>query len=332
VGHTLGDPAPNGRGPSNPTDPWQTKFVGKRTERAECPVCRTALRSDRVPPYCSKKCQAEKEGYSQAYVRELDRLKARVEGTTAWRPQPLEAVHRVLSARPIVIFSDLHLPMHSKEWVLHGIQCAKSLGASKLILNGDVMDLNQISRHMGSYYRRKSELEDDFSSTEAFLKLVCEEFEEVVWLSGNHCIQRLIQLFRGEASAGRLLKIVGDHANLKVTARSFVDVNDHVRICHPRQYSKIRGATPARLAQRWQMHIAVGHEHHSAMTASNDGKWQAVCIPSMVDSNLQDYVRNELTDHAEPMQGFAVVFGNSIQVFDRFTPWKYWGLPEYEGP
>jgi len=295
----------------------------------ECKVCKGPIRGDRAPPFCSKKCQVVEEGYSATYERDLERLKSEIEATTAWRPQPLEPIHHIIDARPIGIMSDIHLPLHSKEWVFHAIRCFHVLGVRRIILNGDVMDLNQISRHMGSYYRRKSELEDDFASTECFLKLVTSDFDETIWLSGNHCVQRLIQLFRGEASAGRLLKIVGDHPNLKVTARSFVDVNDNVRICHPRQYSKVRGATPQKLAQRWRKHIAVGHEHHSAMTASLDGEWQAVCIPALVDSSVQDYVRNEMNDFAEPMQGFGVVFGNKIQVFDKFTPWDRWGLPEF---
>ena len=269
------------------------------------------------------------EGYSESWAKRLEKIAHQVNGSTAWRPMPLDPVERVVSAKPIPIFSDMHMPIHSKEWLLHGIKCAHAVGAEDIILNGDVLDLNEISRHMGSYYRRRKDMGDDMDAGEAVLKILCENFRKVYWLSGNHCLERLLKLFGGELNAQRLSKLVGSFDNLKVTSRSFLDINDNVRICHPRQYSRIRGALAQRLAMRWQMHVATGHEHHAAMSFSTDGKWQAVSIPCMADTHIQDYVRNELNDFPEPMQGFAMVFGNWIQVFTEHTPWEMFGLPEF---
>lgn len=295
-----------------------------------CSVCGQILREGRVPPFCSKTCQASVEGYSRRHIEKLEKLKVEVDGTTAWRPLPLDPIHHIISTKPVLILSDIHAPIHSKEWLTHAIMCGKIWDSDYCILNGDVMDLNQISRHMGSYYRRKAELDDDFSACEAIMKILSKEFKYVVWLSGNHCIERLIKLFRGEVAAQRLLKVIGDYENLKITSRSFIDINDDVRICHPRQYSRIRGSLAQRLAQRWQKSVATGHQHHSSMTYSLDGRWQAVDIPCLAHVELQDYVRNELNDFPEPILGFAGVFKNKIQVFDRSTVWEQWKLPNFE--
>ncbi|MCA2654532.1 metallophosphoesterase [Microcystis sp. M061S2] len=232
----------------------------------------------------------------------------------------------IVSGFPVTVMSDLHCPMHDAELIYKAVKVARHFESKILILNGDVMDLNQISRHAGGYYRRKAEMEDDFAAAESLLKVLSQNFETIYWLSGNHCIERLVKLFRGEVQASRVLKMVGDFPNLKITSRSFLDVNEAVRICHPRQYGRVRGSLAQRLAQRWQKHIATGHQHHAAMSYSPDGKWQAVDIPCMVKVGLQDYVRNELNDFPEPMIGFGMVFGNYIQVFTPDFPFTQFGV------
>ncbi len=290
-----------------------------------CPVCKEDLRIERKPPYCSKKCEASVEGYGPEWIR---KLKSKVEGTTAFRPMPLDPVEHIISALPIPVISDPHAPIHSKLWLYQVLACADVFKSEICILNGDVLDLNEISRHMGSYYRRRKEMGDDFDAAELIFNILCERFKTVYWLSGNHCLERLLKLFGGELNAQRLSKLIGSFPNLKVTSRSFLDVNNNTRIGHPRQYSRIRGALAQRLAMRWQKNIGLGHEHHDAMSFTPCGKYQAVSIPSLADTQIQDYVRNEINDFPEPMNGFAFIFGDWIQNFNKHTPWKLYGLPE----
>lgn len=298
----------------------------------ECKVCGGKVprgRHKHGGRHCSQKCEIAENGYGHNTFSKTD-YKVAADLLTAWKPDPLEPIHHVISAKPIPIFSDLHFPLVSAPWVEQGLRCASQWESDILILNGDVMDLNEISRHMGHYYRRRKELSDDFDSTEAFLRLVCPMFKEVVWLSGNHCIQRLIQVFRGELGAQRILSMLGQYENLRVTSRSFIDVNNNIRVCHPRQYSRVRGALAQRLAQRWQKHIVTGHEHHAAKGFSPCGKFQAVAVPCMADTQAQDYVRNELNDFPEPINGFGAIFGEHIEVFTKHTNWKVYGLPDAE--
>ena len=310
----------------------------KKIDHRLCRVCEYPLgkvrdaQGHKDDGYCSGKCRKQDEGYSESYTRAKERAIQEMEGVTAWKPPPLDPILKVSSTKPITIMSDLHLPLASENWIKHSIECAKALDSEVLILNGDVMDLNQISRHMGSYYRRKQELGDDFDACEYFLKLICPAFRKVYWLSGNHCIERLIKLFRGEVGASRLLQMVGSYDNLKITSRSYLDVNKNVRICHPRQYSRNRSVLAQKLAQRWQMHIVTGHQHHAAKAVSPDGKWQAVDVPAMCQPDIQDYVRNELNDYPEPLQGFGVVSGEYIEVFTKFTNWDLFGLPKPKKP
>lgn len=276
--------------------------------------------------HCSKTCQAAVEGYSNDWK---NKMRQKVDGSTAWKPTALEPVIKIVSGEPVLILSDVHAPIHSAAWLFHAIRCAKAKGVRFVIINGDLIDANQISKYIGSYYRRGAQLENDFDAAEAILKILCTEFEKVYLLMGNHDM-RLIKQFGGEVSVGKVFRMLGHFDNLVITARSFVDVNETVRVVHPRQYSKIRGALAQRLANRWGKSIVDGHEHHSAMSSSHDGRFQACAVACIADINNQDYVRNECTDFVEPMNGFAIIFGEYIHCFDKFTRWDLFGLPEFE--
>lgn len=231
-----------------------------------------------------------------------------------------------VNADKVMIWSDVHCPMQSGPWIHQGMLLAEKLGIKHLHINGDFLDCNQISRHAGSYYRRKAELNDDFDAAEALLKLAVTQFSSITLCVGNHDA-RLIQRFGGELSAQRMFKMLGNFPQLTITPRSFITINKDVWAVHPRQYSSIRGGLPQKLAQRHGKHIVCGHEHHSAATSSPDGKWQACDVGCMADTELMDYIRNEVNTYAEPVNGFAVVIGTNIVLFDQFTPWQIWGLP-----
>lgn len=278
--------------------------------------------------YCGEMCEKKVHGWSEQHIKQLEKISPEVNASTAFRPMALDPMIDIVTDSPVLIMSDLHCPLHDPIWTTRAIDIGIHFGADTCILNGDVLDLNAISKHVGSYYRRGQELEDDFAAAEVLIKHICKLFKRVYWLSGNHDHQRLIKVFHGEIQVQRLLKMVGEHDNLKITARSYLDVNSAVRVCHPRAYSRIRGSMAQKIAQRWQRSVVCGHLHHSSMTHSPCGKFQAVEVPGLQDTDVQDYIRNELTDNVEPANGCAVVFGTKVQVFDKFTIWKNYGMPE----
>lgn len=291
-----------------------------------CSVCHERIRFDRHDEYCSKPCQASIRGWSDSIALKKAEQLVALEGSTAWRPSPMDPIFEINSHKPVMIFSDIHAPIHCVKWLAQGLKMADRMESDILIVNGDFIDANQISRHIGGYYRRRSELNDDFQAGEALLDIFAKRFKEVYFLNGNHCGERLVKVFRGEVAMQRLWKMFGSHDNVKVSARSYVVVNRDVIVGHPRQYSRIRGSTSQNIAQANQKHIVLGHGHHSASSISRDGRWQARDVGCMADLTQQDYVRYEISDFPEPLNGFGAVIGTNIQLFDKFTPWEFWGV------
>lgn len=293
-----------------------------------CKICSGAIRLDRKLPYCSKKCEVTAEGFAESTnnaksYKEFVGLMDEVKATTAWAPTDLDPI-MLISARRVGVLSDVHCPMHSMEWLLKAIKTFIHYGIEDIIINGDFIDANQISKHAGSYKRRGT-LEDDLDAAEAVLKLLCKYFKRIYINAGNHDM-RLVHKMGGEISFKRMMKMIFDNPQVKVTPRSYIYVNEKVAVIHPRQYSKIRGKTPADLAYKIRKHVITGHEHHSASSVSLCGEYQGCDVGCLVNIESQDYIKNEITTHAEPLNGFAIIFGEKIHLFDKFTNWEILGI------
>jgi predicted phosphodiesterase len=293
-----------------------------------CPVCDGAILTSRKLPYCSMVCEKSIIGYSrQKPLDDLKKLMSEVRATTAWKPCDLDKIVHIVADK-IGIISDLHAPMHSEKWLYLAVKTFLHFGVKKIILNGDSINADQISKHAGSYFNRRKNLEDDLDALESVLNLLRKYFDEIYISMGNHDM-RLVHQMGGELSVNRLMKMVySDEIKIKVTSRSYIFVNDHVEVIHPRQYSKIRGKLAQDLSMRWQKSILTGHQHHSTMTISPCGRFQSCDVGTLVDVELQDYVRNERTTHVEPVNGFAIIFNNKIQLFDKFTNFDLFGIDD----
>lgn len=294
------------------------------SKKPPCIVCNGIIRNDRHNEYCSKKCQLVLEGTTPRVEQDWAKLAREVAATTAWRPVDLDKELHIVTNR-LLVLSDVHCPVQDPGWLSLAISCGVQLGCRDVLLNGDFLDAPTVSRHLGSYYRRKQELEDDLKAADAVLEVLSKYFDRIFFDTGNHDM-RLVKMFGGELSFRRVMSMLGNHKKLMMTERSYCRVNDEIIVVHPRQYSSIRGALAQKLSLRHQASILTGHQHHSSMSISPDGKYQACDVGCLADLKLQDYVRNELTTFVEPNNGFAVIFGNKIQCFDRFTPWELWGL------
>jgi endogenous inhibitor of DNA gyrase (YacG/DUF329 family)/predicted phosphodiesterase len=299
----------------------------KELQFLECPVCGIQIGYDRVPPYCSKKCEASVEGYSDGWTKVRNKISA----STAWAGIDLDPIVEINSGYPITVLSDIHAPLHSGPWMTRAIEHAIKLESKIAIINGDFIDANQISKHLGTYFRRKQMLGDDFEAGAALMEIFSQVFENVYFLAGNHCIQRLNKLFGGEVAANRFWKIFGSHENIKVTERSFLVANKNTLIGHPRSYSRSRSVLPQKIAMVKQKHVVLGHGHHGGMGYSQDGKWIGWDIPCLANLELQDYTTFEINDMPQPINGYGVLEGDCFDIFHKHSNWKrlgFKGAPE----
>lgn len=259
-------------------------------------------------------------------MSDLEKIAAQIEGSTAFCGEPIEPVKQINSILPVMVFSDIHARRHSAEWIAQGMRAAEKFKSRILVINGDFINADSIGKYVGGHYTRHEILEDDFKAGEILLNIFSKFFQKVIFLSGNHDTDRLMKSLRGEVTAGRWWKMFGDHDNVFVTERSWVKVND-VIVGHPRSYSRIRGNLAQKIAHKAHSSVLLGHEHHSAISMTPCGNYQAASVGCMAELHDFEYTNFSLNDMPDPVNGFATIFNNSISIFDKFSNWGLYGLP-----
>lgn len=290
----------------------------------DCVVCKKPVPPNRnVSRYCSKKCQASIEGYTRHYSLKL--LKQKLLGTTLSLFQ--DKPDKITSPKVGLLF-DIHVPHHSEFWLNRAIETFWMFGIKQIVIGGDLLDCSTISqKHSGNYYRSKHDLESELQMAEKLLTILSESFENILILPGNHDM-RVVQQMGGEISLGTFMRVLGAHKNVRVSSYSYCYINEKIVAGHPRQYSRIRGNLAQKISQLWQKTIVVGHEHHSSSTQSPDGRHQAIACGCIAEIEKLQYNIKEINDMPRMSNGFAVVIGNKVQLFDKFTPWELFGLED----
>lgn len=94
-----------------------------------------------------------------------------------------------LSCNNILLISDLHIPYHDPIAIEIAINYGKAQGANTVFINGDLIDMHQVSRFEKD--PRKRSIKQEFDAAKEFLRWLRWEMPnaEIYWLKGNHCIR-----------------------------------------------------------------------------------------------------------------------------------------------
>jgi predicted phosphodiesterase len=118
-------------------------------------------------------------------------------------PKSLAVPHKIVEINnPGVwlILADTHLPHHDENTINLALRTAKRMGAIGILLNGDILDSAQISRH--ERHNSAIKYRDEISMGISFLRHVRETFPKarILYKEGNH-EQRLEKYIDNKADA-----------------------------------------------------------------------------------------------------------------------------------
>jgi predicted phosphodiesterase len=89
----------------------------------------------------------------------------------------------------ILLISDLHIPYHNISAVTTALDYGKSQKVNTIFINGDLIDMHQVSRF--EHDVKKRSIKQEFDATKEFLKQLRKAFPKahIYWLKGNHCVR-----------------------------------------------------------------------------------------------------------------------------------------------
>ncbi len=111
----------------------------------------------------------------------------------------------------LVQFSDIHSPFHSEECLSIGLQVAKQVNPSIILLNGDLLDATDLSLKFLAPIEARNRMQEGLNRIGSFISVLREVFPKtkIIYLEGNHEI-RLKSLILSNAAGAMGLKRVND--------------------------------------------------------------------------------------------------------------------------
>jgi len=103
-----------------------------------------------------------------------------------------------MDSKSVLVLSDIHFPYHDLEALNAAIQYGKDKDVDAILLNGDILDMYQLSRFNPE--PGHSTTKDEIEMMKTFMQVLNNEFpgKEIVWKIGNH-EERLSKFLRNKA-------------------------------------------------------------------------------------------------------------------------------------
>ncbi len=207
-----------------------------------------------------------------------------------------------------IIASDWHIPFVNENLFDQLITNAQYMNIRDIIINGDFWDCYAISRFQR---RLRIDFQDEKKAINAYLDVLCEEFERVFFCLGNH-EERWMRLLGYADDINGLFDSVGnEHKNFSCTNNDYIILNDKWYVCHPQQYATQELTLARKLASVYNMNIIAGHQHHMARGHDVSGKYTIIDSGGLFDINKLDYVQ-KTTTHPKQISGFIIIKDDNV--------------------
>lgn len=212
------------------------------------------------------------------------------------------------------VFSDIHLGIHDKAALIAAIQYAKQDRVENIILNGDILDSAQISRH--PKHADTPKFLNEIELAKQFLEGLRSEFKDqnIYFKIGNHedRLERYL-MQNADALAGlidfrKLLKL--DDLGIRfVESTQFMRI-ENTYIVHGHEMKVSGGVNPARaLILKAAANVVMGHVHRTSFASikSLDGKFYKAYTTGCLCKLKQNYMPHSNSNH-----GFAIIQENGM--------------------
>jgi hypothetical protein len=233
-----------------------------------------------------------------------------------------------LQLESAMITADWHVPetdwrMVEKMLTIAGKHLYKP---RQLIIGGDYFSQSQFSPFAAVVPPAPWAQERDAARE---IMLACLDVFAEIWIvMGNHD-QRLVKWSQAILDESDVFGMVIQNPKVHISKFAYCTIETSrgkYRVTHPAFYRQARGMAVAALADRLQMHVFGGHQHHTAISASPSGKFWGIDIGGLYDPDKIAYVN--LADNLRPamspsfgmlLDGYPYVFANGL------TDWGKWG-------
>ncbi len=250
--------------------------------------------------------------------QELSELLNRSQKAIMHRRARLKANSNNKASSNVLITSDWHIPHHDKEMLELLLNTAEENNTRELIIAGDFLNLDIISR----YVNRDAPVTIDEELREAreVINTLLLQFNKITVIPGNH-ERRILHRLQTPLSFSAFFKMIINDERVNTVENDFILLDTAAgifRICHPRNYSKVKLSVAVQLADLYHQHIIAGHSHSLGFTFSRSGRFLCFDCGGLFDENKIDYIQ-DTTTHPSWAQGF-ILLKRDLSEIKLFSP------------
>lgn len=250
------------------------------------------------------------------YNKESLRSWYRRQSTITPLPKPFNDIMELSQITTLVV-SDFHSPFHNPAMLDLAIKAAAHHGAKQIVVAGDLFDFNIISSHPKNDATTRIQ-SDLYIGGEVLLALA--ECAPVYVTNGNHDerVAKKLDINLPLASVIHMaLAGKTPRHKIEVTEYDYLYIGKSYIAGHLSNYSKEPGKIAVELANKYQRHVLVGHDHIRGVKLSDNGLLFGISIGGMLMKDRFWYKERRLTVLPEFENGFAVVHeSGEISVYD----------------
>lgn len=218
------------------------------------------------------------------------------------------------------ITADFHIPLYDPEYVNTMIDTFVSAGIKTLIVGGDFLNMDELSRFEDK--QKDANLEFELGEAVKVMEILTESFDRIVYMWGNHDarihkalglklqFKHAMKLIFNELDKEPLAKI--EFTNLD---HAWVETDEGERwyICHPANYTRVPLSTARVLSAKLDAHVITAHSHHCAVGYAIDGQHVVAEIGGLFDKTKTAYLQRTTT-FPTWTQGFAFLKDGKLRV------------------
>ncbi len=222
-----------------------------------------------------------------------------------------------------IITCDYHSPYYSIPWHNRTLEIANQYGINKLVVIGDLVDFGFASHF---YSDHKPSIDDESDENRRLIQSMLAQFEEIVVVKGNH-EDRLGRQTNGVIQARYLFELWSGPdfgKRFKYSLYDKLTIGGDWLLVHPRSYSQRAGVASRQLASIHLKNIINTHGHHVGWNYDSSGKFLAVDLGGMFDTEKIEYLNLKSTTHPRWNNGFLMLMNGHPYLFDDNTDWSFW--------
>lgn len=207
-----------------------------------------------------------------------------------------------------IVCSDWHIPCHDRDLANKLLEVARREKIKTLVVAGDFFDAYKFS----SFDKRENQVSfrEEIGEAKGIIEAMLKHFSKILFICGNH-ERRILRTVFYELDLSDIFKMATKevHKRVLVSERDYLILHTKQgdwRICHPRNYSQIKGRIAYRLAGKYRTNLIMAHGHFFGLVFSEDGQYIGIDSGGMFDPRKVEYIQ-DTTTYPEWNQGFVVV-------------------------